>query len=173
MSNIQPPTIIQHSPIFRYLAHIGGQPLLYGAIIFYAITRRKRMPRTRALIAWKNKVLLVRNVADYNRWTLPGGGPKPGESYATSLVREIREELKIQLSPKKLRLINHYDKSEVGEPYDKVCFYLDLSDTQLSEISLSNEILEGRWFLTSKLPSQLSPVVKLALNDHHRQNLVD
>lgn len=173
MSNTQPPTIIQHLTIFRRLAYIGGQPLLYGAITFYAVTRRKRGPRTRALVTWRNRVLLVRNVADYNRWTLPGGGPKLGESYRTSLAREIREELNMQLSPKKLHLIKHYDKSEVGEPYDKVCFYLDLSDTQLSEITLSNEILEARWFLTSELPSRLSPVVKLALEDHHRQSSAD
>lgn len=146
---------------------------MYGAISFYAIAGRKRGPRTRALITWKNKVLLVRNVADYNRWTLPGGGSKPRESYAASLAREIQEELNIQMSPKKLHLIKHYDKSEVGEPYDKVCFYLDLSDTQLSEITLSNEILEARWFLISELPSRLSPVVKLALDDHQRQSPVD
>lgn len=172
MSNIQPP-ITQHLPIFRHLAYIGGQPLLYGAIGFYAITGRKRGPRTRALIAWKNKVLLVRNVADHNRWTLPGGGPKPGESYVDSLAREIQEELNIRLPPGKLHLIKHYDKSEVGEPYDKVCFYLDFSDTQLSEITLSNEILEAQWFSTSKLPGRLSPVVRLALDDHHRQGSVD
>ncbi len=166
MSNYQPPVIIQHSPIFRHLAYAGGLPLLYGAIIFYALTRRQRGPRTRALITWKDKVLLVRNVADHNRWTLPGGGPKPSESYIASIARELREELSIRQPAEKLQLIKQYDKTEVGEPYDKICYSLDLSGSRLSKITLSNEILEARWFSTTRLPLRLSPVVELALRDH-------
>lgn len=166
MSNYQPPVIIQHSPVFRSLAYAGGLPLLYGVIIFYTLTRRKRGPRTRALITWKDKVLLVRNVADYNRWTLPGGGPKPGESYVASIARELHEELSIRQPAEKLQLIKQYDKTEVGEPYDKICYSLDLSKSRLLEVTLSNEILEARWFSTTRLPRRLSPVVELVLRDH-------
>ena len=166
MSNHQPPLIIQHSSVFRHLAYAGGLLLLYGAITFYLITKRKRGPRTRALIVWKDQILLVRNVADHNRWTLPGGGPKSGESYIESIARELHEELSIRLSTEELRLIKQYDKTEVGEPYDKICYSLDLSESRLSKITLSNEILEARWFSATRLPRRLSPVVELTLRNH-------
>ena len=129
----------------------------------YAITRRKRGPRMRALIAWNDMVLLVRNVADHDRWTLPGGGPKSGERYVEAIARELDEELAIRQPTAKFQFLKCYDKTEVGEPYDKICYFLDLSETQLSKITLSNEILEARWFSIHQPPQRLSSVVELAI----------
>lgn len=164
--NNQPPAITQHSAIFRCLASIAGRPLLYGAVTLYAITRRKRKPRTRALIVWNDEILLVRNVADYNRWTLPGGGVKPGEDYTEAIAREIDEELSIRQPTAEFQLIKRYDKTEVGEPYDKICYLLDLSESRSLQITLSSEILEARWFSVSQLPDKLSPVVRLVIRDY-------
>lgn len=164
--NNQLPAITQHSAVFRCLAPIAGRLFLCGAVILYAITGQKRKPRTRALIAWNGKILLVRNVADHNRWTLPGGGVKPGEDYAESIAREIGEELSIRQPAAKFRLIKHYDKTEVGESYDKICYLLDLSKSRSLKITLSSEILEARWFSVNRLPDRLSPVVQLAVYDY-------
>lgn len=137
-----------------------------GAVTLYAITGQKRKPRTRALIAWNGKILLVRNVADHNRWTLPGGGAKPGEDYTKSIAREVGEELSIRQPAAKFRLIKHYDKTEVGEPYDKICYLLDLSKSRSLKITLSSEILEAQWFSVNRLPNRLSSVVQLAVRDY-------
>ena len=120
----------------------------------------------RALIIWRDQVLLVRNVADHDRWTLPGGGPKVNETYEQALQRELSEELRIFPAIHDLDFIRHYDKTEVGESYDKVCYRLDITSSDIRKMALSAELLQAKWFSIDHLPTRLSRVVKLAIRDH-------
>jgi len=44
----------------------------------------------------EGRVLLVR---EDGRWLAPGGGVEPGETHAEALVREVREETGVEISP--------------------------------------------------------------------------
>jgi 8-oxo-dGTP diphosphatase len=95
------------------------------------------------MIWCRNKVLLVR--ASYLQgWTAPGGGIEHGELPVNAAVREVREELGVQLSAEKLQLalvVEHYWHHR----HDRV----HLFEAQLSEpptITLDNrEIVDARF----------------------------
>jgi len=74
-------------PISEYLAEIR-----------YLVGHRELcLPGVTAIIRNPAKsILFVRNYGE-NEWTLPGGLIEPAESPATAIVREIKEELNVNL----------------------------------------------------------------------------
>lgn len=57
----------------------------------------------KAVIEWQGRLLLIRKGQDDphqpGRWELPGGRMKPDESPDDALVREVREEVGLDVSP--------------------------------------------------------------------------
>lgn len=47
----------------------------------------------------KGKILIQ---FEYGKWRIPGGGPEVGESYSQTLVRELKQEISIDVSDIKL-----------------------------------------------------------------------
>jgi 8-oxo-dGTP diphosphatase len=74
-----------------------------------------------------------------NKWEFPGGKPEPGENLDHALVREIKEELGVDI-----KVIRQFDRSTTGE-IDLVCFVAELvgdsptSSTDHSEIAWVKE----------------------------------
>jgi len=66
----------------------------------------------RGVVFRDGKILLVREVADNGRWTLPGGWADLNESAAESVVREIREESGYETEV--LKLLAVYDREKHG-----------------------------------------------------------
>jgi len=69
----------------------------------------ERLPRIRvaALIVEDGRVLLVRHEkAERSYWLLPGGGVDYGESLPEALVRELREEVRVEVTPGPLSLVS-------------------------------------------------------------------
>lgn len=57
-----------------------------------------RQERARVLVLNdKNEVLLVQGTLGWGEWELPGGGAKRGESLRSAAVRELREEVGIEI----------------------------------------------------------------------------
>ena len=69
-----------------------------------------------------------------NKWEFPGGKPEPDESLEAALIREIKEELGVDI-----KVIRAFDRSVTGD-IDLACFVCDLvgespkSSTDHSEI---------------------------------------
>ena len=62
--------------------------------------------RTRAIILNKNKELLVvRGWINDGKWQLPGGGIKPNESSLDATIREVKDEVNLNLDPKKVKFV--------------------------------------------------------------------
>jgi ADP-ribose pyrophosphatase YjhB (NUDIX family) len=55
------------------------------------------------------RILLVREIADAGRWTMPGGWADVNESPSESMVREVREEAGIEVRVRKLAAV--YDRA--------------------------------------------------------------
>jgi ADP-ribose pyrophosphatase YjhB (NUDIX family) len=61
------------------------------------------------------KVLLVRELLDQGRWTLPGGWADPGDSPSEAVLREMREESGFEARVVKLAAV--FDRDRRGHPY--------------------------------------------------------
>jgi ADP-ribose pyrophosphatase YjhB (NUDIX family) len=163
-----PPKIQQHSIYFRLFAIILEKIVIVPIILFLANYKKSRPPRTRALITWNDKILLVRNLFFSNEWTLPGGGLRRSETYIQSLTREINEELAINCDSKYYKLVKHYNKKEINKPFDKICYSLDLTKTPQTKIILSPEIIEAKWISRDKMPINISILVDKILCENNK-----
>ncbi len=59
-----------------------------------------------------SRLLLVQEILDHNRWTLPGGWADPGDTPSEAVTREIREEAGFETRVAKLAAV--YDRTRRG-----------------------------------------------------------
>lgn len=83
----------------------------------------------------KGKVLLHRR-SDNRRWGIPGGGIEIGESVEQAVVREVREETGLEVTP--LRLIGVYSDPEL-----QVLAYPDGTRVQYVNLCFECKALAG------------------------------
>lgn len=99
------------------------------------------------------KILLVRELADAGRWTLPGGWADPNDSPSAAVEREILEEA--GLVARAVKLIGIFDRSR--HPHDpphpqhvyKLFFLCEVVGGALQG---SHETGEGAYFAADALP---------------------
>lgn len=100
-----------------------------------------------AIIQKENKILATkRGYGEFiNMWEFPGGKIEPGETKKQALVREIKEELNIEIN---------VDKFALDIEYQYPNFYLFLSCFMCSIKEGSIELLEhndGKWITKEEL----------------------
>jgi len=75
-----------------------------GLFVYFGISRR-----TRVVLVDGNRMLLIKDRSKLwfgqYRWALPGGGLRVFEKPTSGAVREVREELGIELNPAELELL--------------------------------------------------------------------
>lgn len=71
-----------------------------------------------------------------NKWEFPGGKTEPGEDLGEALVREIKEELGVQI-----KVIRQFDRTTTDQ-IDLVCFVCDLVGDKPTKSSDHSEL---RW----------------------------
>ena len=62
-----------------------------------------------AIFDENSRILLVREIADAGRWTMPGGWADVNQSPAESVIREVREEAGLEVRVRKLAAV--YDRA--------------------------------------------------------------
>ncbi len=100
-----------------------------------------------AIIQKENKILATkRGYGEFiNMWEFPGGKIEPGETKKQALVREIKEELNIEIN---------VDKFAIDIEYQYPNFYLFMSCFMCSIKEGSIEFLEhndGKWITKEEL----------------------
>ena len=100
-----------------------------------------------AIIQKENKILATkRGYGEFiNMWEFPGGKIEPGETKEEALIREIKEELNIEIS---------VDKFAIDIEYQYPNFYLFMSCFMCSIKEGSIELLEhndGKWITKEDL----------------------
>lgn len=108
--------------------------------------------RVAAVIIKDNRLLAQKNIAD-NSYYLVGGRVSFGESTEEALVREIKEELKIDISSYKPLWINECFFTESGKQYHEIGMYyiVDIENMEFNcfendfEINESNRINHFSW----------------------------
>lgn len=127
----------------------------------------------RGVVFKDDALLLVQEVSDGHRWTLPGGWADVNETPAESAVREVYEETGYQT--RAVRLLALLDKARHDHPPDlfyiyKVYFLCELTG---GAPQTSLETGEARFFREDELPPNLSlgrvtlPLLK-RMFEHHR-----
>jgi ADP-ribose pyrophosphatase YjhB (NUDIX family) len=110
-----------------------------------------------AVFGGDGRLLLVREVADRGRWTLPGGWADVNESPSQSVIREVREESGVDVTVRKLAAV--YDRDRQGHrpplPFHvfKLFFICDLAGGTPAP---GPETSEVAFFARAELPADLS-----------------
>lgn len=92
----------------------------------------------------QGRALVVRK-AGTTLFMQPGGKPEPGESAAEALVRELREEIGVDVTVDQLRALGRFETDAANEPGHRVvadAFALRLDP---SAVAPAAEIAEARW----------------------------
>lgn len=126
-------------------------------------------------LAWlhieNNKVLCVRSHGK-NTFYIPGGKRDPGESDQSALIREIQEELSVNLTPNSLSYFGTFSAQADGKPAGTQVQITCYQSQFTGELAIASEIAEMAW-LTSADVNRCSVVVQ-QLFEHLQQNgLID
>lgn len=104
----------------------------------------------------QGRILMVREVADAGRWTLPGGWADVNLTPAENVIKEMREESGFEIRVRKLAAA--WDRTRQGHPSavfscTKLFFVCDITG---GAAATGLETSEIGWFAEDALPEDLS-----------------
>ncbi len=99
-------------------------------------------------LAWlyiQDKQVLSTRSKGKNAYYLPGGKREPGESDAEALIRELKEELTIDLIPETVRYVETFKAQADGKPEGVMVKMSCYEAAFTGEIAAASEIAELIW----------------------------
>lgn len=124
-----------------------------------------------AFLHLENGKLLSTRSKGKDAYYIPGGKREGAETDIETLVREVREELTVEILPETARLYGVFEAQAHGKAEGVVvrmtCYTANFTGT----IAPSTEIEELRW-LTTADTDIISPVDKLIFADLHAKGLL-
>jgi ADP-ribose pyrophosphatase YjhB (NUDIX family) len=127
-----------------------------------------------AVFDHQDRLLMVREITDGGRWTLPGGWADVNVTPAENAVKEVREESGYTVTVTKLAAV--WDRTRQGHPNGvfSCCNMYFLCELVGGEATTSIETSEVQWFSEQSIPADLSlarilPSQIGRLFEHHRQ----
>lgn len=115
-------------------------------------------------LAWiyikDRKILSTRSIGK-DAWYIPGGKREKGESDNEALIREVKEELSVDLLPETIHYLNTFKAQAHGKPVgvfvQMTCYTADFT----GELTPSAEIEEMTYHTSDTDPALLSPVDRI------------
>lgn len=108
----------------------------------------------------KGQVLLQKR-SDDNLWGNPGGSMELGETIYETVIREIKEEINLDIKKNDLKIFNIYSGEEQHHIYpnnDEVYFVNIIFETNIIEgnLKIDSESKELKFFDLDNLPSNIT-----------------
>lgn len=125
-------------------------------------TEIKLLP-TAGLLMLKEDKLLLTYSKNKKAWYLPGGKLDEGEDSLTALIREVKEELGVQLDPQKLHYRYHISAPAFGEDANIIMEQDCYQYPAIDGLCATNEIEDFKYFSWQeylKEPKQVIGVIK-------------
>ena len=126
-------------------------------------------------LAWielQNKSILSTKSFGKNKYYIPGGKRENDETDAQALVREIQEELTVQLDPNSLQYMGVFEAQAHGHPEGILVKMTCYSGSYSGELQASSEIEEIRWLKYAD-KDKISEVDQLIFDELKQQDLLD
>lgn len=136
----------------------------------YQMTTRSYIDVLAYIFIRNNRVLVTRSEGK-DAWYVPGGKRKSGETDQVALMREVQEELSVDLKPETITYYDTFEAQAHGEPNGVIvrmtCYFAEFD----GELKPSQEIAEISFFGFSQV-SYTAPAVKIILNDLKAKGLI-
>ena len=107
-----------------------------------------------------------------NKWYIPGGKREVDESDEQALIREMKEELLVDLIPETIKHFGTYEAQAHSKPEGTIVRMTCYTAQYRGELSPSAEVEKLDWFGYSKR-DEVSPVDQLIFDDLKVKNLID
>ena len=105
-------------------------------------------------------------------WYLPGGKREPGESNHEALIREIREELSVELLPETLSHIGNFEDQAHGHAEGVLVKMQCYSGAYTGTLKPAAEIAEMDWLATADM-HRISPVDNIIFAHLKKEGKID
>ena len=124
---------------------------------------RKATGSAAAITDAQGRVLLVRRNYPPHDWVLPGGNAEPGESPIETVLREVREELFVDVTPRALAGVYYQADHRAGE-FLHFVFHCDVTDVNAPQPN-PEEIADYGYWPAHALPEPMSESTRLRIRD--------
>jgi 8-oxo-dGTP diphosphatase len=125
-----------------------------------------------AFIELRGRKVLETKSKGKDTWYIPGGKREAEESDAEALVREIKEELSVELDAESLVHYGTFEAQAHGKPEGTVVRMTCYIGKYTGELTPSSEVEMMDWFDSSKR-ELVSPVDQLIFDDLKEKDLID
>jgi 8-oxo-dGTP pyrophosphatase MutT (NUDIX family) len=116
-----------------------------------------------------DELLLIRNAyGDSGQYLLPGGGVSRGESPAAAAIREVREEIGIELD--RVEPVWTFESNAEGK---RDTIHLFKAKTHGRPEIDGREVIEARFFPLGALPSRVSPATLRRIEEISGERPID
>jgi len=112
-------------------------------------------------LAWiyiKDKKVLATRSYGKDAWYIPGGKREPGETDEQALIREVKEELSVDLVPETIKYLDTFKAQAHGKPegvfVQMTCYEAEYK----GELKPAAEVEKMQWLDSYADSSLLSPV---------------
>ncbi len=125
-----------------------------------------------AFIEIRNRKVLETQSYGKDKWYIPGGKRDGNETDQEALIREMKEELLVDLIPETIKYYGTFETQAHGKPEGTVVKMTCYTGKYRGELSPSAEVEKMDWFDYSKR-NEVSPVDQLIFDDLKAKNLID
>ncbi len=125
-----------------------------------------------AFIEIRDRRILETRSYGKDKWYIPGGKREGDETDQQALIREIKEELLVDLIPETIEHFGTFEAQAHGKPEGAIVRMICYTAKYKGELTPSAEIEKMDWFDYSKR-NGVSPVDQLIFDDLKAKNLID
>ncbi len=125
-------------------------------------------------LAWieiQNKQILSTRSKGKDTYYIPGGKREAGESDHVALIREIKEELSVELLPNSLQYVGTWEAQAHGHPSGVMVRMTCYSGAYIGQLAPASEIAEIVWLDYSDW-NNIAPVDKIIFDSLFDKGLI-